>query len=235
MRVLNRIQCLLAVGVMGVSMSTSAPAATIFDNSSNDLATRFNPGNLEVGDEIMLAGTDRYLTGFSFEYWGVSTLNPSTFAGAVQARVQFYVNNGAAFNGYATPSATSFYNSDWFSVSPTLTGRATLNFTEGSDNIPVNGLFLPSSDMTWTVQFRNMAGTDTVGVDLYSPPTVGTEVGDFGDYWQNNGGWSLMTNSVSKMDFAAKFDAVPEPSSLVLSLGGGLGLLTLAYRLRRKS
>jgi hypothetical protein len=216
-------------------MSASVPAATIFDNSSNDLGMRFNPGNLEVGDEIMLAGTDRTLTGFSFEYWGVSTANPSIFSGAVQARVQFYVNNGASFHGYSTPSTMSFYNSDWFTVSPTLTGRSTLNFTAGSDNIPVGGLFLPSSDMTWTVQFRNMAGTDTVGVDLYSPPTIGTEVGDFGDYWENDGGWLLMTNTVSRMDFAAKFDAVPEPSSLVLSLCGGLGILTLAYRLRRKS
>ena len=216
-------------------MSLSVPAATIFDNTSNDLGIRFTPGTLEVGDEINLAGTDRYLTGFSFEYWGVSTANPSIFSGAVQARVQFYVNDGAPFNGYSTPSATSFYNSDWFAVSPTLTGRSTLVFSPGADNIPVDGLFLPSSDMTWTVQFRNMAGTDSVGVDIYSPPTIGTEVGDFGDYWENNGGWMLMTNSVSKMDFAAKFDAVPEPSSLVLSLGGGLGLLTLAYRLRRKS
>jgi hypothetical protein len=150
--------------------------------------------------------------------------------------VQFYVNNGAPFNGYATPSTTSFYNSDWFAVGPTaLLGRNTLNFTAGADNIPVGGLFLPSSDMTWSVQFRNMAGTDTVGVDLYSPPIVGTEVGDFGDYWEFNGGWRLLTNTVSRMDFAAKFDAVPEPSSLVLSLCGGLGILTLAYRLRRKS
>jgi hypothetical protein len=175
------------------------------------------------------------MTGFSFEYWGVSTDNPSVFTGAVQARVQFYVNNGAPFNGYSTPSATSFYNSDWFAVSPTLTGRSTLVFTPGSDNIPVGGLFLPSSDMTWSVQFKNMAASDSVGVDIYSPPTVGTEVGDFGDYWQNNGGWSLMTNTVSKMDFAARFDAVPEPSSLVLALSGGVGILTLAYRLRRKS
>ena len=235
MRIVYQIQRLLAVGVVGVGMCGSLPAATIFDNSSNDLGVRFNPGTLEVGDEIMLAGTDRYLTFFSFEYWGVSTLNPSLFAGTVEARVQFYANSGAPFNGYNTPSSTSFYNSDWFSISPTLTGRSTLEFTAGSDNIPVDGLFLPSSDMTWTVQFRGMAGTDTAGVDLYSPPTIGTEVGDFGDYWANDGGWMLLTNTVSRMDFAAQFQAVPEPSSLVISLAGGLSLLTLAYRLRRKS
>jgi hypothetical protein len=40
------------------------------------------------------------------------------------------------------------------------------------------------------------------------------------------------------MDFAARFDAnatIPEPSTLALSLAGGLGLLTLARRLRHKA
>jgi hypothetical protein len=87
--------------------------------------------------------------------------------------------------------------------------------------------------MTWSVQFQGMTLADSVGVDIYSPPTAG---GDYPDYWQNNGGWTLLTNVVP-MDFAARFEAnatVPEPATLTLSILGGLGILTLARRLRRK-
>jgi hypothetical protein len=202
--------------------------ATIFDNSANDLVTRFNPGTFEVGDEIALAGTERYLTTFSFEYWGANSLTPATFAGTITADVRFYMNDGAPFNGYATPG-TKFYDSGPFSLAAP-TDRSTFTFSEGAD-LPVGGLFIPTDDMTWSVEFTGMGLTDTVGVDIYSPPVVGS---DWPDYWQNNGGWSLLTNVVP-MDFAAKMDAtVPEPSILVLSLVGGMGLLTLARRFRRK-
>ena len=89
------------------------------------------------------------------------------------------------------------------------------------------------SNMTWTVQFRGMGAGDAVGVELYSPPVVGQ---DYPDYWQNDGSgdWELMTNSVP-MDFAALMQAtVPEPSMLVLSIFGGLGLLIAVRGFRRK-
>ena len=176
---------------------------------------------------------DRSLTTFSFEYWGTS-LNPDSFAGTIQARVEFYANDGTPTtmsSGYAPPG-TSFYDSGWFSV-PAPTARNTFVFTEGSDGIPLGGLWMPvASNMTWTVQFRGMGTGDAVGVDLYSPPTVGQ---DYPDYWQNDGtGWTLETNSVP-MDFAALMQAtVPEPSTLALSVCGGLGLLIVARRFRRK-
>jgi hypothetical protein len=123
-----------------------------------------------------------------------------------------------------------FYDSGPFSVA-SPTGRSTFVFTAGSD-LPSGGLFIPTSDMTWSVQFQGMALTDSVGVDIYSLPVVG---GDYPDYWGNNGGWMLLTNVVP-MDFAAKMDAnatIPEPSALVLSVFSGLGLLGLARRVRR--
>ena len=231
------------MGALCMSIAAPLRASVIFDNTVNDLTVRFNPGTLEVGDQINLAGTDRWLTGFSFEYWGTNTASPTTFAGAVQAQVRLYKNDGPlvppVFNGYPSPGAVPLYDSGLFSLAmPALiyNGRATEVFTAGADFPGGLNIFIPADTITWTVQFSGMALTDSVGVDIYSPATIGT---DYPDYWQNNGttlspSWVLLTNTVP-MDFAARFTAtVPEPSMVTLSILGGLGILTLARRLRRK-
>jgi hypothetical protein len=213
--------------LLALSLGQSLFAATIYDNSVNDLVTRFNPGTIAIGDEINLAGTERYLSQFDFEYWGTSA--GANFAGNVQARVGFYLNDGALFNGYATPG-TQLFDSGWFGIG--TTPRSTLVFTAGSD-FSSAGLFIPSSTITWTVQFQGMSGSDAVGVDLYSPPVVGSSVPD---YWQNSGGgWQLMTNTVA-MNFGARLfasaDPVPEPSMLTFWVSSAL-LLVGAGRMRR--
>ena len=212
---------------MCFGVCASLPASTVSDNSVNDLTARFNPGPTEVGDQIVFAGTDRRLTLFSFEYWGAAS--GASFAGPVKAEVKIYRNNGPLFNGYATPGDVVF-DSHLFSV-PSPTARSTFVFTEGSD-WAVGGLILPDTTMTWSVQFSGFGTGDRVGVDLYSPPVVGS---DYPDYWENRvglGDWTLLTNS-GPMDFGAKFEAVPEPSAVVFSVGGGLGILALVRRLRR--
>jgi hypothetical protein len=233
-----KLNALLLTVALSIGFTMPLRAATIFDNSTHDLLTRFNPGTNEVGDEIVLGSTERYLTGFSFEFWGTNTASASSFAGQIQARVRMYQNDGQPFNGYAAPGST-FFDSGWFSLN-TLTGptpRSTLLFSEGTD-FPAGGLFMPLpitvSNLTWSVQFEGMGATDSVGVDLYSPPTVGQ---DYPDYWQvENGSWVLLTNTVA-MDFAAQMFAnqqIPEPSVVALSVLSGLGVLVFACRLRRK-
>lgn len=229
------LKALALAGVLSISSAIPLCAATpIFDNTVFDLDIQFNTGFYEVGDQIILApGNDRMLQNFSFQYWGANTATPTSFEGAVQARVRFYLNDGPLYHTYATPK-TKFYDSLWFSVPSPTPGNAFM-FSAGSD-FPVDGLFIPADTMTWTVQFRNMEPTDSVGVELYSPPVVGIE---YTDYWQNDGagGWLLLTNGVSmSMDFGAFMDAnpaVPEPSIGAISILGGLGMLGWAYRLRR--
>jgi hypothetical protein len=241
MRKLTRVSLLLIIVALwaGSAMPLSAQTV-IFNNTANDLLTRFNPGPTEVGNEIRLApspSTPWYLTTFSFEFWGTNTASPGnvSFAGPVTAEVRFYQNNGSPVNGYASPGATAFYDSgpiSLASIGAAPTARGTLMFTAGSD-FPSSGLLIPTSDMTWTVQFRGMRQTDSVGVDLYSPATVGQT---YEDYWAYNpyySSWTLYTNSVP-MSFGAYMVGVPEPSTLSLSLLGGMGILALARRLRRK-
>jgi len=217
-------------------LKATAPVL-IYDNSVNALSPRalFNPGTIEVGDEIILAGTERYLQAFSFQFWGTNTAaaNTTSFSGSVQARVKFYQNDGLAFNGYPTPS-TVLYDSGLFAVPFAPTGN-NFNFTAGPD-FPAGGLFLAGpggtllTNMTWSVQFSGMDPTDAVGVESFSPPVVG---GNYSDYWQNNGGWTLQTNTVP-MNFAATFSATPEPSVFALAISGGLGLLAVRRWSSRK-
>jgi hypothetical protein len=87
---------------------------------------------------------------------------------------------------------------------PYPTPRSRFVFVAGAD-FPQGGLFLPASDLTWTVQFQGMGATDSVGVDLFSPPVVGN---DYTDYWQHDAsGWSLRAIGTVSSDFAAKLEA----------------------------
>ena len=78
----------MSISALWLGLAVPLSAETIFDNSAldSDLHLRFNPGTLQVGDEIILAGTERNLMYFSFEYRGTATA--TTFAGDVQARVR---------------------------------------------------------------------------------------------------------------------------------------------------
>jgi len=116
-----------------------------------------------------------------------------------------------------------------FAVPLTPLGRSTFVFTV-ADFPGGNPVFIPTSDMTWSVQFSGMGVADEVGVDIYSPPVVGSSLND---YWENNGGWQLKTNVVN-MNFASKFQATPEPSSVALLVLGGLGLLYASRRSRQQ-
>jgi hypothetical protein len=227
---------LFGIIVAGTILAAATPlsADTIYDNSKNDLLIRFNPGSFEVGDEIQLAGSARYLTNFAFEFWGENPNSSDLFTGDVQARVRFYQNDGPEFNGYAAPGST-FYDSGWFAIDQP-TPRNTLRFIAG-EALPEEGLFMPVGlKMTWSVQFERAASADSVGIDIYSPVVEGAS---FPDYWENDGtGWQLKNNLVP-MDFAALLEAsviaVPESSTLTFSVLGGVILLFGLGRFRRRN
>jgi hypothetical protein len=217
----------LFISSAALTLAFSTSADDLFKNTTTDLNYRFNPGTQEVGDQIVLSHVG-YLTNFAFEFYGTNTLSPgnSVFAGPVEARVQIYLMNGPLFNGIITPGRALF-TSDWTAIGPTP--RSTLAFTAGTD-FPAAGLLLETTDITWSVQFRGMGATDQVGVDLYSPATVGQ---DYPDYWRYDtglNGWILETNVVSA-DFAARFQGtIPEPSVVSLAIVGGVVMLAASRK-----
>ncbi len=179
-------------------------SSLVFNNASNDLAYRFNPFEVEVGDEIVLAGTARHLKEFVFEYWGLNS-NQVQFAGNVKARVRFYANDGDPYNGYATPG-TVLYDSGLFGVDTTTRSTLTIDNFVTDATVP---LVSPVPDsFTWTVQFSGLDDGDAAGVDLFSPATLGL---DYTDYWEHDpAGWTLKTNPVVSVDFAAQVIAAQE-------------------------
>jgi hypothetical protein len=206
----------------------------------NDLGIRFDPLGAEIGDEIILAGTARLLTQFDFEYFGTSggLDTPGSFAGAVTARVRFYLNNGPLASGVPSPGSV-FYDSGTFAV-PGRTSRSTFVFTQpefitgsGPGFIP---LLIPLPDhFTWSVQFTTVNPADHVGVDLYSPPVVGQ---NFPDYWLNTAGtWSLQQGPGGQppYNFAARFQAadVPETTGIGICVMSFLALLAYGRWTRR--
>jgi len=177
----------------------------VYDNSVHDLLYRFDPGPLEVGNEIVLAASARYASLFSFEFWGFGPGGGTdAFEGDVQARVRFYRNDGPPASGYASPG-TVIFDSGAFPIPATPAGRATLIFDEFQVEAVVP-LTTPLPDsFTWTVQFSGMTTNDSAGVDLYAPPVTGNT---YGDYWEHETNrWALKTNSLP-MEFASRLYAV---------------------------
>src|SRR5262249_7933234 len=127
-------------------------ADVLYDNSQHDENTRFDPGSLEVGNDIYLSASQQWLTNFAFEIWGAS--DGSEFSGNVQARLRFYSNDSPYYEcdrGEINPPQTPFFDTGWFAIMHP-TNRSRLLF---------NGLsLLVPQDMTWTVQFQGMAATD---------------------------------------------------------------------------
>ena len=195
----------------------------VYDNTSTSLDYNFSIGTIEVGDQIILAGTDRNPSEFTFAYFGVN------LAVTAEARIRFYANDGPLVSGFASPGTVLFDTGFFPAVNTAPFSFIIDDFSAGSGAlIPFTGL-LPDS-FTWSIQFQNIGG-GTAGVPLYSTPTIGN---NYTDYWDRTGGnWTLKVAPIggpSHMDFYAQLVAVPEPSAYGLA-GGILALIFAARRI----
>jgi len=180
--------CSLAVTLLALA-AAPAQAAIVYDNSTT-FEGLFNDSKLETGDQLTLAGSERLVTEFSFEYYGNFSLT-----GDESARVRFYQMNGpAGDNPFASPG-TLLYESSLFSLS---TGY-------GSVTISDLAVFLPGNSFTFSVEFTGIGSTESVGLLYYTPPTVGSSDSYF---WEKeNGVWSAVASDDTGNNFAAQVKA----------------------------
>lgn len=215
----SRILLLMA---LGFAVST-AHAVYIYNNSVNDQTNRLSAvDNLWFGDEVVLSTnyTDRFMTGFDFQYWGTNT-------SGLTVDVRLQLNDGTPYNGYNTPGTIVY---EYLGLSLSDTVRSTIIFNaadlDAFDGFADGGTLLTLDNLTLAVRFH-LTGGGTAGVDLYNPPVEGS---GYLDYWQYNGGsWELTTNNVfGTVNFGMRIEAVPEPSSFSILMMGVL--MTFGFR-----
>lgn len=205
---------LLAAGIFAGALTQTVRADLVYANTNNQTSFIQNTLTYETGDEIILAGSSRLATNFTFQFWS------SGISSSTTVEIRFYLNDGTG----GAPG-TMIWDSGADNLLAIDSGFSTTNGATLSYDMSV----LVPNDFTWTVQFENLGG-GTAGVPIFTPPTVG---GNYSDYWENNGtGWLLKTNASTDMSFAATLQAaVPEPSTFALAIVGGIGFL-LARRRR---
>jgi hypothetical protein len=217
------MKTLFTLSALALGASASLAQSVVYDNSSTYSGWYLSPGSARVGDEIVLGGTARRAYEFRFEYYGANFNNNEQF------RLQFYNNDGALLGGDTYLPGSIFYDGGWQTLgSPTdPSGRASYTIS-----LDYADMMLPER-FTWSIQFNGVEAGESAGVVLYNPPGVGSS---FDDYWHNAGsGWELRGTNGVPVNFGASITAVPEPSTYVLAVLGGVCGLAMMQRRRRAS
>ena len=196
--------------------SQSVQAELVYNNSTDPTPVPFRPGTIEVGDEIILGGSGRTLTNFTFQYSGFS------FSGTEKMQFRIYENDGALVSGSASPGSVLF-DSGIFGIG--VEGSQTLIFDEDFGL----GLVVPDT-FTWSIQFSDLGAEALASIDLFDSIAVGN---NFVSYWENDGGWILKEGPDGPIDFNATIEAVPEPSTIALGVMGAVAGI-FAYRRRNR-
>ncbi|MFO1458192.1 MAG: PEP-CTERM sorting domain-containing protein [Verrucomicrobiota bacterium] len=212
--------------------ATTASAAIVFDNTLNVQPGFGAQTTKEYGDEIKLAGTDRFVTEFQFQYRG--EFSPT--ASAPTATIRIYANDGPS----ALPGQTTAPRPGTL-----LWESGPLNLKAGNNIVALAPNVLVPGTITWSVTFSGLSGAegDRAGLMISNPPKVGGEllggvVGSYNDYWiktdpNDSDSWALrrIQDGQVPANFYAQVTAIPEPSTLAL-LSLGLGGLWLLHRRR---
>lgn len=211
---------LLTLAAVLTGASAVQAATLVYDNGMTYSGFYLNPGANEVGDEIILGAGPRIASAFQFEYFG------SGFSGDEQFQLRFYANDGTDLGGpFNThlPSSVLYDSGLQSLASPSdPSGRSTYLFDLSSLLITLPDRF------TWSISFSGITGAEIAGVSIYDPPVVGN---NFDDFWYNTGGsaWELRSTNMP-INFGARIETVPEPSTYVLTILGGICGLALLNR-----
>ena len=188
-------------------------AAVVYDNSGLAGMTKDGVFLLtEYGDEIALAGTDRWITQFDIATYGDFTTNA-----VVTAVIRIYANDGSdALDGphYAYRPKTVLWESAPFTLKP------------GGQSASFFPLIRVPDSFTWTIRFTGVKQVDgnSVGPIVVNPIQIGGQlanghIGSYPDYWRKEGltddSWMIyLLSSGTPANFYAKVTATPEPVTM---------------------
>lgn len=223
------LMILSCVVVLLVAMRPDAVRASIVYNNYTDMVGySYNPGLLEVGDEVVLGAGPRTLSDFKFLYWGTG------FSGNETVTLNIYKNDGPTGVSNHPSPGTPIYTGTPFSIvepSPGTSLEVAYSTSTGDFVTPVN---LPSS-FTWSVKFGGIGAGEAAGVPLFSPPSVGQ---NYNTYWEYSAGaWAernITNPSYMPASFGAQISAVPEPSAIWVPTFSALIVITARIISRRR-
>ena len=197
----------VAAALLSSAIAGQAQTQVIYNNTGDPVLGTYAPTDksLEFGDQIILDGDARVVTEFSLVYYS------SEAAG--DAIVRFRSNTGSNLE----PDEILF-ETDHIPLEA--------NF----NTIEIEGIGVPISGdtFTFTIEF-DVAGTQDVGLILRNPPSIGSS---FDDVWvqADTGDWATRNIPLATANLAAQIGAVPEPSTIALSILGALALCGAARR-----
>jgi hypothetical protein len=147
--------------ILAASATVASAQEIVYDNTSTFL-DRFAGEEGEFGDEVILAGTARLLTEIQFEYFG-------DFAqqGDELAKVRIY-DNTKVYDLFRNEPTQALFESGLFPINPGYNSRT----------ISVPNILVPDV-VTFTIEFRGLASSESAGLLLYSPPRVGRSWNEF--------------------------------------------------------
>jgi len=202
----------LAGALSLLTAGLAVSAATVYQHSG---AGNFSYTGGQYGDEVVLAGTDRVLTGFSFEYY-------ANFERAGGLTFRIYNQDGPLIGGSASPGSLLYST-----TIDVVNGGAVAGIGFGYD--PTN--IIPDR-FTYTVDFGTLGLGELAGLIVPGgSPSIGLSGNDF---WEKTGpganDWALSNfGGAHVANFTATVTAVPEPTTVAM-LVGGAGLMLLALR-----
>lgn len=210
----------LAASAMLSGLSSQAQLPfTVYENPADlEDATRTDQGNAEIGDDITFVGTARTVTEFDLEYF----ITPDA---AAIGQVKVYAVDGGPTPQGPLPGTLLFTSVPFLleAASPNVSGfgKATVK-----DFTPFD---VPDT-VVWTLTITGLTGTDKAGLLFAGEAEIGATADRFYQYTGTD--WVINDTPLEFDGFAAKFTAVPEPSTWAL-LFGGLGALGFWARRRQ--
>jgi hypothetical protein len=201
------VPLLFVVSAVACWPAMALAEASVYDNTTYDQGLWYPVADwTPCGDAVSLAGTERIAK-------SITLLLNSSAPVTVDSSVSLYDDTGSSLGNAFKPGIS-------------LNGPTAVTF-----DLPSVAL---TDSLSWIVEFGNRSDANaSLGLALYSPPTVGSSEDWF---WQFNGAYygQYWFNGLPVANFGAKLTAeAPEPGTLVVLSTGALAVGLFLRRFRK--